>query len=471
MAKIAIAGGGVVGLCTAMLLARDGHQVTVLERDAQPPPPDPLDAWDQWERRGVNQFRMLHYFQPRFRSIIEQELPQLAGMLDAAGALRSNVLAEAPAEVTGGFRSGDEVHEVLTGRRPLFESVMSTAADETPGLIVRRGVAVAGLVTGAAAAPGIPHVVGVRTEAGEEIIAELVVDMTGRRSPLPAWLAAIGAKPPVEEIEDSGFVYYGRHFRSADGSVPPALGPLLQPYGSLSVLSLPADNGTWGVGIITSAKDPALRPLREVDRWMRTLRSFPLVAHWADGEPLSDDVAVMAKIEDRCRRMCVDGAPVATGVLAVADSWACTNPSLGRGMTIGLMHGLALRDLLRTPPTGDPVKLAVAWDELTESVVMPWYRATLHFDRHRLAEIEAHVRGEAYEPGDPAWELTQALQCAARRDPEVLRGFLSIVGLVRTGDEVFSDPGFVDRVIAAGSDWRTAALPGPGRQQVLTTIA
>ena len=65
---------------------------------------------------------------------------------------------------------------------------------------------------------------GVRTGDGEEIAADLVVDVTGRRSPMARWLADIGAAPAAEETEDSGFVYYGRHFRSPDGSVPPMLG-------------------------------------------------------------------------------------------------------------------------------------------------------------------------------------------------------------------------------------------------------
>ena len=166
--------------------------------------------------------------------------------------------------------------------------------------------------------------------------ADLVVDATGRRSPLPRWLIAAGARSPIEEIDDSGFIYYGRHFRSADGSTPPAFGPLLQHYDSLSILTLPADNGTWGLGLITSAKDSALRVLKDPDAWTTCAKSYPLVAHWLDGEPIDDQVAVMAKLEDRHRSFCVDGQPVATGVLAVGDSWACTNPSVGRGISIGL---------------------------------------------------------------------------------------------------------------------------------------
>jgi glycine/D-amino acid oxidase-like deaminating enzyme len=56
-ASVVIIGGGICGLGTALLLARDGHTVTVLERDADELPPSPQDAWDRWVRKGVAQFR------------------------------------------------------------------------------------------------------------------------------------------------------------------------------------------------------------------------------------------------------------------------------------------------------------------------------------------------------------------------------------------------------------------------------
>ncbi len=51
--KVVIVGAGPIGLATAMLLARDGHQVTVLEKDPAAPPATGLEAWERWERGGV----------------------------------------------------------------------------------------------------------------------------------------------------------------------------------------------------------------------------------------------------------------------------------------------------------------------------------------------------------------------------------------------------------------------------------
>ena len=74
---IVIIGGGICGLGTALLLARDGHDVTVLEHDAAPLPASPQAAWEQWERKGVAQFRQPHNFMPGLRLLLEAELPDV----------------------------------------------------------------------------------------------------------------------------------------------------------------------------------------------------------------------------------------------------------------------------------------------------------------------------------------------------------------------------------------------------------
>ena len=145
----------------------------------------------------------------------------------------------------------------------MVEAAVASVAGRSPRLEIRRGAQVAELITGPAAHDGAPHVTGVRLTSGEELAAELVVDMTGRRSQLPRWLEAIGARPPHDELDDCGFIYYGRHFRSASGEVPPSLGGFLQHLGTISSLTLPADNGTWSVTLVTSASDKAMRALHD----------------------------------------------------------------------------------------------------------------------------------------------------------------------------------------------------------------
>jgi 2-polyprenyl-6-methoxyphenol hydroxylase-like FAD-dependent oxidoreductase len=373
--------------------------------------------------------------------------------------------------VSGGWQDGDERFEWLTGRRVLVEAVLAAAAEAAPGIEVRRGVAVAGLTSGASAQAGVPHVTGVRTRDGQDIPADLVVDMSGRRSALPGWLQDIGARPPGEELEDSGLVYFGRHFRSADGSVPPLLGAPQIHWGTISSLTLPADNGTWSVVVVTATKDTALRSLREADRWEAAVRGLPLVAHWLDGTPIDDGVQVMARLEDRYRCFAVDGKPVATGVVAVADSWACTNPTNGRGASIGMLHALTLRDQLRTVGLDDPAAFARAFHATTTETVEPWYRATLTSDRHRLGEIEAGIRGVAYDSPDPAYQLEKALDLAVQQDPECLRASLDTRLALRTPEEVFARPGLRDKTLGLGSHWRDEQPFGPTREQLLSLVS
>ena len=469
MANVTLVGSGVVGMGLAMLLAADGHEVTCLERDAEPPPADAEAAWAQWDRRGVNQFRLLHTFLARFHQIVTAELPQLAARLEADGALQDNILRGAPDFITGGWRHGDERFDVITGRRAMVERAVAAAAEETPGVTVRRGVAVAGLLTGPPAAPGAIHVSGVRTEAGEDLQADLVIDASGRRSALPVWLAAAGSPPIEQEVDDSGFIYYGRHFRSPDGSLPVALGGALQEYGSISGLTLAADHGTWGIGLIARADDRQLRRLSDTAAWERTVRAMPTIAHWLDGEPLEDRVIVMAKIEDRIRNFCPGGRPIATGVLAVGDAWACTNPSVGRGASIGMLHATVLRDTLREAGA-DPAGLAEVFGAATAEKVEPWYRSTLAFDRGRLDEMAVLAAGGTVADVPAEYGTIKALQASMMKDPDCFRAFLDVAMVLNTPAEVMSRPGLEEKVAELGGRWREEPVLGPSRAELVELI-
>ncbi len=470
MAQVLILGAGICGLGTALLLARDGHHVTVIERDDSALPDTPQEAWDTWARKGVGQFRQPHNFMPGFRLILETELPDLQDALRRAGASTLDLLHPLPPFLADRSpRPVDDSFWTYTMRRPAGEWVFADAARNEPRLTVRRGVRAAEFLTGSSAVPGIPHVAGVRTARGEDLRADVVIDAMGRGSRTPAWLTAIGARPPYEEQADCGFSYYTRYF---SGTEPQRAGPVYTLLGTMGVLTLPGDNGTWSITIVTASGDEPLKRLRHAETWTNAIRACPLHAHWLDGEPITD-VLAMSGVTDRYRRFVVDGQPVATGFLVVADAWACTNPSAGRGLTVGFKHAVRLRDVLRET-RADPRTLADTFHAWTEAEIAPWYRAQLALDRHRAAQNEALREGRV--PPPPADELSglaASLFAAMTTDPDLYRAALEYVGTITPLQDLFRRPMVAARVRAAMDALRDAApmpIPGPDREQLLALV-
>ena len=466
--KIIVLGAGVCGLAAGMLLRRDGHEVTVLERDRESVPHSADPAWERWTRSGVIQFRQPHYLQSGGRIVLEEELPGVVPALEAAGGLRFNPLGLMPPTIGDRApRSGDARFQTVTARRPVLEQVLGGAADAEPGLEIRRGVSVRELLL--TAYDGTPHVTGVRADSGEEMQADLVVDAMGRRSQLPRWLEEAGSSPIHEEVEDSGFIYYSRYFHSRNGELPKFRAPFLTSMGTFSILTLPGDNNTWSVTLYMSAGDTPLKRLRDPERWTALVAACPSHAHWLDGEPISG-VLAMGGVTDRYRRFSRDGRPIVTGVAAVGDACACTNPSNGRGMTLGLMHVRRLRDVIRAH-LGNPREFAAAWDEATAAELTPWYRENVEEDRARIREMEALRKGSAPAPlRTRSGLLRQALLAAVPRDPDAFRAFLASRCCLTPLRETFANPQFVEHIVRVAGDSPAPRPAGPNRAQLLDLI-
>jgi 2-polyprenyl-6-methoxyphenol hydroxylase-like FAD-dependent oxidoreductase len=468
MARIIFLGGGVCGLAGGMMLARDGHEVTVLERDAVPVPESPQDAWETWDRDGVRQFRLAHFLAPAGRAVLEEDLPEVFQDLVAAGAARMDLLALMPPNLAeAGPRAGDERFVTYTARRPIFEQVLGKAAAEEPRLEVRRGAAVNELTT--QLVNGTPHVDGVRLDSGETLHGDLVVDAMGRRSPLPGWLSDANIGPLQEESEDSGFIYYGRYFRSPDGTTPQPFGPLLAPLGSFSVLTLPSDNGTWAVTLVISSGDRMLKRMRDPDLWTAVVKACPLHAHWLEGEPIGE-LESMGGVLDRYRRPFAGGRPLLTGIALLGDASSCTNPSLGRGISLGLLHARALREVVRSH-LDDPLEFAEAWDAATEERMTPWYRETVEEDRDRLREIDALREGlEPAPPSERSAVLRHALNTAAVFDPDLFRAYLDSRAVLKRLGQTFCEDGVAERTLEVAGENQRLQLPGPSREELMALL-
>ena len=195
----------------------------------------------------------------------------------------------------------------------------------------------------------------------------------------------------------------------------------------------------------------------------------PAARPWlAAGEPTTD-VLPMAGIEDVRREYWAGGEPVVTGLVPVGDSYAATNPSLGRGATIGVLHACALRDAL-AGSWGSPRELVEAVARATQEQVSPWVEASVAFDRHRAAEMEGDRLGMPYRPDDPGWAMTTALTAGAAVDPTLARAFSRIGGLLAEPAEVLSVPD-VQRRLGPHLSGPRYSPAGPSRADLERALA
>jgi glycine/D-amino acid oxidase-like deaminating enzyme len=90
VSRIAIVGGGAAGSFAALLLARAGHQVVVLDKDRLEPAPDVEAAAASAFRASAPQIVQPHIVMAKCRQLLMERLPDVYDALLAAG------VAEAP---------------------------------------------------------------------------------------------------------------------------------------------------------------------------------------------------------------------------------------------------------------------------------------------------------------------------------------------------------------------------------------
>jgi flavin-dependent dehydrogenase len=427
VARVAIAGAGLGGLAAALFVARRGHVVTLLERDEAAPRGDPTRDFAGWRRPGIPQARQPHVFLARGRQVLAEEAPGVLAAVMGEGHGREL----RPLAAFAGLEAepGDEELWGIGMRRPVFEPFLRRAVSAQGAIEFLAGVSVEGLVADAAV-NGTPRVTGVRTSTGDIVDADLVVDAGGRRSALPAWLAELDARAPVEHSQDLRFVYASRWYQLPSGAAVKVASTVFDELGYATAIVFPADDGVVSFTLALSMDDPLRRMVRDPDRFDRVAFEAPAMRPWleAGAQPISG-VLFMARIENRSRRLVDEQGPVAAGIVVVGDAALHTNPTLGRGASMAFLHGQYVADTIQRA-VQDPVGYAVEFDKWTTEHLGPWYEQQVRIDGERLARVEAALRGDRLPPA-PA----QLALLAARSDPLVARAMAQFQMMVGSPHE------------------------------------
>ena len=433
--RIIVAGAGPTGLFTAMALARRGHDVIVVDRDAGPVDGAP------WRRKGVMQFHLPHTFRHQVVDALQLELPDVLGDLIAAGA-------------TVATRLGSSHAAALLCRRSVFERVLRVRAAAEPNLTLVSGHVDEVLVER-------DRATGVRL-GGATMPAALVIDATGRASRLTARLR------PFAEAVPCGAVYVSREYRIEAGA---AMGPTNSVLGlTLSYLGYWAiafvhDNRTFSVALVHDGTDPRLRELRHANVFDAAVDGIPQLREWVDPHRSTPVTQVLAggRLENSYRGQLDEaGRPVLTGLISVGDAVCTTTPLAGRGVALGLLQA---SELVRQigEHSHDVDSATLDFDRWCTTNIKPWFTDHVHCDSERqLRWAGADIDPSRALPSD----LIVAAAEADARLQSVVGPYLAMEALPAS---LTSAQPLAQEVYRRG--WRPIVPPGPSKQELAELCA
>jgi 2-polyprenyl-6-methoxyphenol hydroxylase-like FAD-dependent oxidoreductase len=352
--RTVVVGAGPTGLFTGIALARRGHDVVVVDRDAGPPPNG------SWRRKGVMQFHQAHTFRGHVVDVMRAEMPDVLDDLVAAGAAVAATPEDRPV--------------ALLCRRITFERGLRRAAAEQRGLTLVTGH-VDRLVTDRGRALGIAI-------GGSAVTGDIVIDASGRASRFTD-----GIRPSAEG-GDCGAVYVTRQYRLQHRAQP---GRLNSPIGlSLSLAGYVAiafihDAGTFSITFIHDGTDKRLRALRYDEAFDDAVRAIPELSEWIDplrSQPISPALPG-GRLYNTYRGQVSDGQPVLPGLISVGDAVCTTTPLAGRGVTLALLQA---RELVRIldQAHADMHSATIQFDGWCTQNIRPWFEDHCYTDADRI---------------------------------------------------------------------------------------
>lgn len=435
MENIIIVGGGISGLAAALYLTKQGHTVTVLEKDDAPLPNSAADAF-AWDRRGAPQVRHSHGMLARLRNLLREDHPEVLQRLLDEGATEMKLYEKKPADKgVVKIEERDKELVMLACRRTTLEWVLRQSVLEAGKATFRSGVAVKALTSVDDDAKS-PTVNGVVIDDDSSIRSDLVIVADGRRSSLPKWLQGIGVSLGPDDTEPAGIVYFTRFYELKPGQPFPSTELVAGDIGYLVFAAFCGDNNTFSITLSANEDDkPLQKVLKDAAKFDAIASKIPEVLPWVASGDAITDVAPMSGLTNRRRHFVREGQAVVKGLHAIGDAHVCTNPAYGRGLSTGVWQARLLAEAIAAEPEDLEIQ-SLHFCSAVDTYIVPWFDSSVMMDSGKRIAREAAASGHDTSGADD--NPMKLLSEVASIDPMIWQLFWRTMNLLESPDVLMS---------------------------------
>ena len=380
-----VLGGSLAGLLAARVLTDHYDRVTIVERDSFPTEPVP--------RRGVPQMNHVHALLVRGRLILEQLFPGLNDEMMSAGAPLLDMADDLAWLTPGGWgvRFQSDLR-ILSFTRPLLDFHVRRRLAEKYRVQVLDHTEVVRLLQDAQNKGLSGALVRSRDKESQtftetKLLADLVVDATGRGSQARRWLTEIGHTAPEETVVDAHIGYASRLYRIPEnfrGEWRCSIVQAAPPKSKRGGLVFEVEGNRWLVTLLGGGFDYPPTTDEEFLQFARSLASPIIYEAIRDAEPLTPIRGYRAT-ENRLRHF-ERAERLPENFLALGDSVCAFNPVYGQGMTIAAIGALTLHECLSEHKSGNGDLARQFQGRLAKVNEASWMLATSQDLRYRETE-------------------------------------------------------------------------------------